>query len=101
MLHMICTRLHPGHLSVCVGDSLRCSEEVVKISNCTFNAMMMVIITINDKNICSTPITQNCVLTCMSVISVTKLTIYSLFRVKFGQLFDQDLISLILTCICN
>ena len=30
MLHVICTRLRPGHLSVCVGDSLRRSEEIVK-----------------------------------------------------------------------
>ena len=30
MLHVICTRLHPGHLSVCVGDSSRGREEIVK-----------------------------------------------------------------------
>ena len=33
---MICTQLRPGHLSVRVGDSLRRSEEIVKISNCAF-----------------------------------------------------------------
>ena len=27
---MICTQLRPGHLSVHVGDSLQCSEEIVK-----------------------------------------------------------------------
>ena len=36
MLHVICTRLRPGHLSVRVGDSLRRCEEIVKISNSTF-----------------------------------------------------------------
>ena len=30
MLHVLCTRLRPGHLSVHVGDSLRRSEEIVK-----------------------------------------------------------------------
>ena len=30
VLHVICTRLRPGHLSVCVGDGSRCSEEIVK-----------------------------------------------------------------------
>ena len=29
VLHVICTRLHPGHLTVCVGDSLWRSEEIV------------------------------------------------------------------------
>ena len=36
MLHVICTRLRPSHLSVRVGDSSRRSEEIVKILNCTF-----------------------------------------------------------------
>ena len=36
VLHMICTGLHPGHLSVHVGDSLQRNEEIVKISNCAF-----------------------------------------------------------------
>ena len=36
VLHMICTRLYPGHLSVRVGDSLRRDEEIVKISNRAF-----------------------------------------------------------------
>ena len=30
VLHMICTQLRPGHLSVHVENSLRCSEETVK-----------------------------------------------------------------------
>ena len=30
MLHVICTRLRPGHLSVCVGDSSRRSEGNIK-----------------------------------------------------------------------
>ena len=34
MLHVICTPLWPGHLSVRVGDSSRRSEEIVKFSNC-------------------------------------------------------------------
>ena len=29
---MICTRLHPGRLSVCIGDSPRPSEKIVKKS---------------------------------------------------------------------
>ena len=37
MLHVICTRLRPGHLSVRVGDSSRRCEEIVKkISNSAF-----------------------------------------------------------------
>ena len=33
MLHVIYTWLCPGHLSVCVGDSSRRSEKVVKKAN--------------------------------------------------------------------
>ena len=36
VLHEICTRLRPCHLSVCVGDGLWRSEEIVKISNGAF-----------------------------------------------------------------
>ena len=36
MLLVICARLCQGHLSVCVGDSLRRSKEIVKILNCVF-----------------------------------------------------------------
>ena len=37
MLHVICTRLRPGHLSVRVGDSLGAVRRLhKKISNCTF-----------------------------------------------------------------
>ena len=43
VLHVICTQLPPGHFSARVGDSLWSSEEVVKISNCTFNAIMIII----------------------------------------------------------
>ena len=32
MLHVICTRLHPGHLSVRAGDCSRRCEEIVKKS---------------------------------------------------------------------
>ena len=35
-MHVICTRLRPGHLSVRVGDSSRRCEEIVKISNSAF-----------------------------------------------------------------
>ena len=43
MLHVICTWLHSGHLSIHVGDSLPHSEEIVKISNCVFNAIIIMI----------------------------------------------------------
>ena len=37
MLHVIFSRLCLGHLSVHVGDSSRCSKEIIKkILNCTF-----------------------------------------------------------------
>ena len=36
VLHEICTWLRPGHLSVHVENGWRRSEEIVKISNCTF-----------------------------------------------------------------
>ena len=36
VLHVICTRLHPGHFSILVGDSLWRSEEIVKLLNCIF-----------------------------------------------------------------
>ena len=36
VLHVICTRMRPGHLSVHVGDSLRHTEEIVQISHCAF-----------------------------------------------------------------
>ena len=41
MLHMIFTRLHPGHLSAHDGDSSWCSGETVKISNCTFQCSLL------------------------------------------------------------
>ena len=39
-LHMICTRLHPGHLSVGVGGSSRRSEQIVKISRQTMDTVV-------------------------------------------------------------
>ena len=30
MLHVVCAQLHPGHLSVRIRDSSRCSMEIVK-----------------------------------------------------------------------
>ena len=36
MLHVICTRLRPGHLSARAGDGSRRSEEIVKNSTCAF-----------------------------------------------------------------
>ena len=36
VLHVTCTQLHLGRLSVCVGDSSRHSEEIVQILNCAF-----------------------------------------------------------------
>ena len=50
MLHVNCTRLRPGHLSVRVGDSLRRSEEIVKKKSpfAPFNAI--IIITNDDDN---------------------------------------------------
>ena len=38
VLHVLCTRRNPDHLSVHVRDSLRGSEEVEKILNCTFQS---------------------------------------------------------------
>ena len=36
VLQVICTQLRSGHLSILVGDSSRCTEEIRKISNCSF-----------------------------------------------------------------
>ena len=45
MLHVICTRLRPGHLSVRVGDSSRRCEEIVKKSRIApLNANIIIII---------------------------------------------------------
>ena len=49
MLHVICTRLRLGYLSVRVGDSSRCCEEIVKkISNSAFECDYYYIITVTD-----------------------------------------------------
>ena len=45
MLYVICTRLCPGHLSVCVGDSSwRCEEIVKKSRIAPLNAIIIIII---------------------------------------------------------
>ena len=49
MLHVICTRLQPGRLSVRVGDGSRRSEEIVikkKSRIAPFNAIIIVVIVI-------------------------------------------------------
>ena len=42
MFHVICTRLHPGHLSIHVGDGSLRSEETVKIIS-PLNAIIIII----------------------------------------------------------
>ena len=52
MLHVICTRLRPGHLSVHVGDSPRRCEEIVKKKKnrmAPLNAIINIIIIIPRK----------------------------------------------------
>ena len=45
VVHMICTRLHLGHLSVHVGDSSQRSEEIVKkILKAPLKLMIMMIL---------------------------------------------------------
>ena len=44
MLHVICTQLSPVHKSVCGGDSLRCSEEIVKNLELCLSVIMMIIL---------------------------------------------------------
>ena len=49
VLHVICTRLRPGHLSVRVGDSWRHCEEIVKKKKsriAPLNAIIIIIIII-------------------------------------------------------
>ena len=47
MLHVICTRLRPGHLSVRVGDGSRRNEEIVTILDVVpLNAIVIIIIII-------------------------------------------------------
>ena len=47
VLYVICTWLCLGHLSVCVGDSSRCSEEIGKnLKLCLFNSIVIIIIMI-------------------------------------------------------
>ena len=44
MLHVVCTRLHPGHLTVRVGDNSRRSDGIAKKSRIVlFKAIMMMI----------------------------------------------------------
>ena len=48
---MICTRLHPGHLSVRVGDGSRRSEEIVKkYQIAPLNAIIIIIIIISSSS---------------------------------------------------
>ena len=47
---MICTRLHPGHLSVPVGDGSRRREEVVKILNCAPSSSSLVCLSYTAAN---------------------------------------------------
>ena len=45
VLHVICTRLRPGHMNICVGDSLQRNEEIVKKSRIApFNAIIIIIV---------------------------------------------------------
>ena len=46
MLHLICTRLRPGHLSLRVGDSSRRSEETVKKSQIAPFVIIIIVIII-------------------------------------------------------
>ena len=46
VLHVICTWLHPGHLSVCVGDSSRRCEIVKKSQIAPLNVIIVIIISI-------------------------------------------------------
>ena len=43
MMHLICTRLWPGHLNILVGDSFQCSEETVKSETTPFNVITTII----------------------------------------------------------
>ena len=52
VLHVICIRLRPGHLSVHVGDSSRRSEEIVEKSRIVpFNAIIIIIINQSEWNV--------------------------------------------------
>ena len=42
LLHVMCTRLHPGHLSVRGGGRSRRKDDVVKIRFEPFNAMIII-----------------------------------------------------------
>ena len=44
MSHVICTRLHLAHLSVGVGDSLPCSEEIIKNLELCFSMWLLLLL---------------------------------------------------------
>ena len=46
MLHVICTRLYPGHLSICVGGHLAQWGDCKKFRTAPFNAIIITIIII-------------------------------------------------------
>ena len=46
MLHMICIRLHHGHMSVRVGDSLQRSEEIVKNLKLCFSVRSLLLFSV-------------------------------------------------------
>ena len=48
---MVCIQWRTGHLSVRVGDSLQCSEEIVKSQIAPFNVIMIIIIIIELEQI--------------------------------------------------
>ena len=51
MLHVICTRLRPGQLSVRVGDGSRRSEELVKRNRFAPSSAIIIIIIITISNV--------------------------------------------------
>ena len=44
MWHVVCTSLRPGHWTVYVGDSVRCSEAIVKHLGLHFFSVIVIII---------------------------------------------------------
>ena len=50
MLYVICTRLHPGHLSIPVGDGSRCSEEIVKNLKLRLSMQFLLLLSVHQSN---------------------------------------------------
>ena len=72
MLHVICTRLRPGHLSARVRDSSWRSEEIVKKSRIApLNVVIIIIIIIIVIIIIKTQNTMH-TLCCVSLVSTRK-----------------------------